>query len=71
MTQYILYIFIVLLMVLLYKVTKLFINSTLEIFRDSSEWYKFTLITIILMFSFAFMWKLLEALRITFAGIIS
>lgn len=71
MTQYILYIFIVLLMVLLYKVTKLFINSTLEISRDSSEWYKFTLITIILMFSFAFMWKLLEALRITFAGIIS
>lgn len=71
MTQYILYIFIVLLMFLLYKVTKLFINSTLEIFRDSSEWYKFTLITIILMFSFAFMWKLLEALRITFAGIIS
>lgn len=71
MTQYILYIFIVLLMVLLYKVTKLFINSTLEIFRDSSEWYKFTLITIILMFSFAFMWKLLEALRIIFAGIIS
>lgn len=71
MTQYILYIFIVLLMVLLYKVAKLFITFTLEIFRDSSEWYKITLITIILMFSFAFMWKLLETLRITFVGIIS
>lgn len=71
MTQYISYIAIVLLMVLLYKVAKLFITFTLEIFRDSSEWYKITLITIILMFSFAFMWKLLEALRITFVGIIS
>lgn len=71
MTQYMTYITIVLLMVLLYKVAKLFINSTLEIFRDSSEWFKAALITIILMFSFSFMWKLLEALRISFAAIIS
>ena len=71
MTQYMTYITIVLLMVLLYKVAKLFINSTLEIFRDSSEWFKVALITIILMFSFSFMWKLLEVLRITFAAIIS
>lgn len=71
MTQYMTYITIVLLMVLLYKVAKLFINSTLEIFRYSSEWFKVALITIILMFSFSFMWKLLEALRIAFAAIIS
>lgn len=71
MTQYMTYITIVLLMVLLYKVAKLFINSTLEIFRYSSEWIKVALITIILMFSFSFMWKLLEALRISFAAIIS
>lgn len=71
MTQYMTYITIVLLMVLLCKVTKLFINSTLEIFRDSSEWFKVALITIILMFSFSLMWKLLESLRISFAAIIS
>lgn len=71
MTQYMTYITIVLLMVLLYKVAKLFINSTLEIFRYSSEWIKVALITIILMFSFSFMWKLLESLRISFAAIIS
>lgn len=70
MTQYMTYITIVLLMVLLYKVAKLFINSTLEIFRYSSEWIKVALITIILMFSFSFMWKLLESLRISFAAII-
>ena len=71
MTQYMTYITIVLLMVLLYKVPKLFINSTLEIFRYSSEWIKVALVTIILMFSFSFMWKLLESLRISFAAIIS
>lgn len=71
MTQYMTYITIVLLMVLLYKVAKLFINSTLEIFRYSSEWIKVALVTIILMFSFSFMWKLLESLRISFAAIIS
>ena len=71
MTQYMTYITIVLLMVLLYKVAKLFINSTLEIFRYSSEWIKIALVTIILMFSFSFMWKLLESLRISFAAIIS
>ena len=71
MTQYMTYITIVLLMVLLYKVAKLFINYTLEIFRYSSEWFKVALITIILMFSFSFMWKLLESLRISFAAIIS
>ena len=71
MTQYMTYITIVLLMVLLYKVAKLFINSTLELFRYSSEWIKVALITIILMFSFSFMWKLLESLRISFAAIIS
>lgn len=71
MTQYMTYITIVLLMVLLYKVAKLFINSTLVIFRDSSEWFKITLVTIVLIFTSVFMWKLLEALRITFAAIIS
>lgn len=71
MTQYMTYITIVLLMVLLYKVAKLFINSTLEMFRYSSEWFKVALITIILMLSFSFMWKLLELLRISFAAIIS
>lgn len=71
MTQYMTYITIVLLMVLLYKVAKLFINYTLEIFRYSSEWFKVALFTIILMFSFSFMWKLLESLRISFAAIIS
>ena len=71
MTQYMTYITIVLLMVLLYNVAKLFINSILEIFRYSSEWIKVALITIILMFSFSFMWKLLESLRISFAAIIS
>ena len=71
MTQYMTYITIVLLMVLLYKVTKLFINSTLVIFMNSSEWFKVALITIMLMVSFSFMWKLLESLRISFAAIIS
>ena len=71
MTQYMTYITIVLLMVLLYKVTKLFINSTLEIFRYSSEWFKVALITIVLTFTSVFMWKLLEALRIAFAATIS
>ena len=71
MTQYMTYITIVLLMVLLYKVAKLFITYTLEIFSDSSEWFKITLITIVLIFSSIFMWRLLEVLRITFAAIIS
>ena len=71
MTQYMTYITIVLLMVLLYKVAKLFITSTLENFKYSSEWFKIALVTIILIFSSVSMWKLLEALRITFAGIIS
>ena len=71
MTQYMTYITIVLLMVLLYKGAKLFINYTLEIFRYSSEWFKVALFTIILMFSFSFMWMLLDSLRISFAAIIS
>lgn len=71
MMQYMSYITIVLLMVLLYKVAKLFIMFTLEIFKYSSEWFKIALITIVLIFSSIFMWKLLEALRITFAGMIS
>lgn len=71
MTQYMTYITIVLLMVLLYKVAKLFINSTLEIFRYSSEWFKVALIIIVLIFTSVFMWKLLEVLRITFAAMIS
>ena len=71
MTQYMTYITVVLLMVLLYKVAKLFINSTLVIFMNSSEWFKVTLITIVLTFTSVFMWKLLEALRITFAAMIS
>lgn len=71
MTQYILYIAIVLLMVLLYKVAKLFIIFMIEIFEYSSEWFKIALVTIVLIFTSVFMWKLLEALRITFAGIIS
>lgn len=71
MTQYISYIAIVLLMVLLYKAAKLFMFVTLEIFEDSSGWFKISSIVIILIFASIFMWKLLEALRITFAGIIS
>lgn len=71
MTQYMSYITIVLLMVLLYKIAKLFIISTLEIFKYSSDWFKITVITIVLTSSSAFMWKLLEALKITFAAMIS
>lgn len=71
MTQYISYIAIVILMILLYKAAKLFMFVTLEIFEDSSEWFKISSIVIILIFASIFMWKLLEALRITFAGIIS
>lgn len=71
MTQYISYIAIVLLMVLLYKAAKLFMLVTLEIFEDSSGWFKISSIVIILIFATIFMWKLLEALRITFASIIS
>lgn len=71
MTQYMSYITIVLLMVLLYKAAKLFIISTLEIFEHSSDWFKITIITIVLISSSLFMWKLLEALRTTFAAMIS
>ena len=62
MLEYLLYITIVLQMVVVYKISKMFIVYIKEE-EYSSEWFRILLIVLVLLFSSHFMIKLIELLK--------
>lgn len=62
MLEYLLYVTIVLQMVVVYKISKMFIVYIKEE-EYSSEWFRILLIVLVLLFSSHFMIKLIELLK--------